>query len=265
MRGGPCVGRFSPDRCRRRFVRRFGGARAVEREDYSCRNGRWRHASRPAEPIQTVAGILPRRGDAHTIERLRHQSGSVDPCCELERQIPGGRQRRLQRHYQLPGHGERADARLRDELHRHRTRGRRRGLGGRASGEGRRLRLARRSRNGDRVEEDHRESHRKRAHFLVLERLFRGRPAGDEGGTALRRGFQRHHRRCAGSRLDGARGAGGADRENAGAQRGRTPLIDRRQTSPSRRRQRLRRGRWLEGWADFRSCEMQVRSGRPAM
>ena len=77
------------------------------------------------------------------IERFRHQDRGLAADGRLERQVPGGRQRRLQRHDQLRRDGDGARARLRDELHRHRPHRRRRELGARPSGEGDRLRLAR--------------------------------------------------------------------------------------------------------------------------
>ena len=152
-----------------------------------------------------------------------------------------------------PAMAERVDKGLRDKLHGYWTHGRWCELGARTPGKGRGLRLACRSRNDVRIQEGHRQPHRPRAGVLVLERLLRGWPAGDEGSAALPGRFQRHHCRCARPRLDRARGAGGPDCENARAQRRRPPVHQRQTSAASRRRRRVRCGRWPEGRPDLGS------------
>ena len=55
--------------------------------------------------VRRAAGVLPRRRDAEAVERLRHQDRSLAARRRLERQVPGGRQRRVQRHDRLSGDG----------------------------------------------------------------------------------------------------------------------------------------------------------------
>ena len=95
------------------------------------RRSRWRRRSRPdrsrrrapgtaTAAVARAAGVLPRRRDAEADRRLRHQDRGVDAGVRLERQVPGGRQRRVQRRDRLPGDDDGAGQRLRDQLHRHR-------------------------------------------------------------------------------------------------------------------------------------------------
>ncbi len=168
--GRPCGGDPGSDAQCRRFVRGTVDARAAERDDYARarRRGRPVHTTRRRRrrPVTGAAGILPRRRDAHAVARFRHQDRGLDARRELERQAPGGRQRGLQRQHQLPGDDDRPGARLCRDLHRHGAHGRRRSLGGWASGEGDRLRLARGARDDRRIQEDHRELLRRRPEVL---------------------------------------------------------------------------------------------------
>ncbi len=59
----------------------------------------------PAAPPLMLPALLPRRRDADAVVRLRHQDRSVAALGRMERQVPGGRQRRLGRHHQLSGDG----------------------------------------------------------------------------------------------------------------------------------------------------------------
>ena len=59
---------------------------------YTTRCGRRRGA------VWRAARLLSRRGDAQAVERFRHQDRGLVAGGRLERQIPGGRQWRLQRH-----------------------------------------------------------------------------------------------------------------------------------------------------------------------
>ena len=93
--------------------------------------------------VSRAAGVLPRRRDAEADRRLRHQDRGLAAGGRLERQVPGGRQRRVQRRDRLPGDGDGACRRLRHQLDRHRPCRRQRELRARPPGEGDRLRLAR--------------------------------------------------------------------------------------------------------------------------
>ena len=94
-----------------------------------------------------AARALPRRGDPQALAGLGDRDGGVAAGRELERQVPGGRQRRMGRRDQLRGDGLRPAGRLRDRVHRYRAQGRQCALRDRPSGEGRRLRLPRRARD----------------------------------------------------------------------------------------------------------------------
>ena len=80
-----------------------------------------RVARRAANPFAAARGVLSRRGDAEAGPAVRHQGRGVAAGERLERQAPGGRQRRLRRHHQLPGPGHGARGRLCRGQHRHRA------------------------------------------------------------------------------------------------------------------------------------------------
>ncbi len=102
------------------------------------------------------ARLLPRRRHAHADQRFRHQdrslaAGGAPPgrarkLC-VERQVPGGRERRLAGEHSVLGVGPGGDGRLCRRGHRHRTRRQHGRIRARASGEGDRLRLSRRARD----------------------------------------------------------------------------------------------------------------------
>ena len=95
-----------------RFVRepRIDGASADDHHARERRRG-WRVHTAGLRRRQSVgagrttlsgvAGVLPRGRDAHAIERLRHQGRSLVAAGGMERQVPGGRQRRMGGHDQL--------------------------------------------------------------------------------------------------------------------------------------------------------------------
>src|SRR5215471_13094909 len=126
------------------------------------------------------AGVLPRRRDAQADLRLRHQDRGLAASEQLERQIPGGRQRRVERQYrsQCPGH--RAASWLRRRDHRYRPRRRWRSVDGQP-GEARRLRLSRRARDDREGQGDDQRLLRQCAAALLLPGLLRRRPPGPQG------------------------------------------------------------------------------------
>ena len=112
---------------------------------------------------------------------------------------------------------------------------------------------------------DHRRLLRCRPEVFVLERLFRRRTPGDERSAALPRGFRRHHRRGAWSRLDRPRGAGRARRPGAAEGRGGASVAGQGATAAHGGARSLRREGWREGRRGRRSEAVHVRSGRAAV
>ena len=130
------------------------------------------------------------------------------PAEELERQVPGGRQRGLGRRHQLSGDGCGAARGLRHRVHRHRTQRRQRGVRHRASRETDRLRLSRRSRNGGDIEALSSSVLRARAAPLVLERLLDRRTPGADVGAEVSGRLRRDSGRRAGELPDAPAHAG---------------------------------------------------------
>ena len=80
-----------------------------------------RGGGRGGDGGEHAAGVLPRRGHAETVQRLRHQDRGLAAVVELERQAAGGRERRVQRRDRLRGDDDGAAGRLRDHVDRHRA------------------------------------------------------------------------------------------------------------------------------------------------
>ena len=99
------------------------------------------------------------------------------PAVGLERQVPGDRQRRLERQHRHERAGHRRPPRLRDRQHRHRTPGRRRPVDAEPR-EADRLRLSRRPRDDGEGQGDHRRVLRQPGAALLLHRLLRRRTPG---------------------------------------------------------------------------------------
>ena len=161
---------------------------------------------RGAEAMKDLPAFCRVAATLDADQRFRHQGRSVAAGLRLERQVPGGRQRRVGGFDRLCSDGRRARARLRDQLApTPGTAGRRRELRAGTSREANRLRLARRARDDGESEGDDRRALRRGAEALVLERLLGRRQAGAQGGAALPGGLRRHRRRRARRRLDGPR------------------------------------------------------------
>ncbi len=92
--------------------------------------------------LQRSSRVLPRRGHADAEQRFRHQSRSLAAGERLEREVSGGRQRRLGRRDQLFRDGGRRPRRVCDRVNRHRACRRPRRVCARPSGEADRLLLA---------------------------------------------------------------------------------------------------------------------------
>ena len=144
--------------------------------------------------LRRSAGVLPRVHDHRSLERFRYQDRNLAAGRGLERQIPGGRERRLERVHSIRGAGDGVAARLRGRLDRHRARGRHGELRSRPSREADRFRLSRGARDGARRQGHHRCALRRGAALLVFYGLLGRRPAGVHGGAALSRGFRGHRR-----------------------------------------------------------------------
>ena len=186
-----------------------------------------------------VAGVLPRRSDTEALQRFGDHDRSLDADDRVEREIPGGRQRRVQRHYQRDRDARGAVARLCHQFHRHRAYRRGRPVGRRPSGEGRRLWLARGPRNDGDRQADHRALLRPPADPVILERLLRRRATGNEERAAVPARLRRHHRRRTRPRLDRTGSPGPARREGVGDRRRRTAVAAAPPAPAHRGRQRL--------------------------
>ena len=153
-----------------------GGARRGRTRRASA-DGRWRQAvGRAAGPragLRQPPVVLSRRGDAHAVERLGHQGRSVAARRRMERQVSGGRQRRMGRHDLVPRAGASRRRRLRHREHGYRSHRQFRRVRAGPSREAGRFRLPRRSRN-DRAGQGHRR------------RLLRHGAHGRRSGTAAR-------------------------------------------------------------------------------
>ena len=156
--------------------------------------GRRCRASRPADPA-----ALPRDAGAQADAGLQHQLRALDADRQLERKVPGRRERRLRRID--PGirrHAGRAAPWLRDRRHRHRPlRGGRprRHVRARPSGEDRGLRVSRRPRDDGEIEGADQGVLRSIAAVLILQGMLDRRTPGRDGGPAVSRGLRRDHRR----------------------------------------------------------------------
>ena len=165
----------------------------------------------------------------------------------VEREVPGGRQRRLERHHRVSGARGRADARLRRRLHRHRPHRQQRQLRLRPSREADRLRLPRRPRDDGARQGDRRRLLRQGARVCVLGRLLVGGQTGSQGSAALSRRLRRHRQRRAGECLDAPGGELRLDRAGDAGEFGELRVTrEVRAPAPGGAR-RLRRARRREG------------------
>ena len=179
-------------------------AGAAEHDDYGCAVGGRRRiraaggAGRGAGPaFSDLPAFCRVEGDVETVRRLRYQDRSLVAGIRLERQVRGGRQRRLERQHRPERAGGRPAPRLCDRQHGYRPRRRRRPLDA-ESGEARRLRIPRRPRDDRRPARPSSTAHYGNgAEALILRRLLGRRPAGAEGGATLPRRLRRHRRRRA--------------------------------------------------------------------
>ncbi len=236
------------ERCVQPAPRRAAGARAARR-------------------LCGSPGVLPRDRDAHADTRLGHPDRGLAARRGLERQVPGGGQRRLAGGDRPPGSRRSAPPRLRDRGHGHGTHERRDGreLGARPPGEGDRLRLAGRAPDDGARQGDRGGFLRRAAEALLLERLLLGRQAGAEGSPAVPGGLRRHRRRRARERLDashGVVGVGGARRSQGQGQLHSTGEVRAPAQGGARR---LRRARRSHGPPDRRPPAVPLRPRRPAL
>ena len=230
LRGAPCLVGCGTDARGGGALRRPGGSRPAECHHHlgGDRGGGSVHVAgrRERGALARTPVVLPRRGDIEAVARFGNQDRGLAAVSGVEPQVPGGRQRRVQRRDRARRDGGGAWPRLRRRLHRYGSRGGQREVRLRSPGKGDRLRLARGARDDGGCEEDRRGPLWRRRDVLVLERMLRGRPPGDEGSAAFPRGLRRHHRRCAGPRLDRARGAGRSGGAAADGTSGRAVVAD---------------------------------------
>ena len=134
-----------------------------------------------------LPGVLPCRGDAQaTADSDIKVEVWLPAGPRVERQVPGGRQRRMERQHRHERAGRRPAARLRHREHRHRSSGRRRAVDGRP-GEADRLRLPRGARDDRERQGDRGGVLRQRAATLY----FRAAPPAGARGSSPRRASPR--------------------------------------------------------------------------
>ena len=210
--------------------------------------------------IRRSPRVLPRRADAHALARLGHQVGSLAAAVRLERQVPGGRQRRLGRIDPVRRARRGAPARLRRRVHQCRTYRRGRELRARPSGEADRFRLPCGARNRRAEQGGDCRLLRQGAAAVLLQRLLGRRAHGVPGSAALSGRLRRHPRRRARLRPREPERADADERESDARPSGQHDSAGQVRGDSPRGARRLRRRRRPEGRPDQRSAELPLRS-----
>ena len=180
----------------RRLLRQPGHPGVEGHDDHlgSARAGRSVLGARRAashrkrrQSLRQSLRILPGGRHSQTNQRFRHQDRSLAARGWLERQVSGGRERRLGRIDQLCRDGRGGSRRLCERLHRHRARGRTRDLRARSSGKAHRLCVALRARNDREGQSRDPGLLRQRSQIVLLERLLDRRETGPQGSAEIPR------------------------------------------------------------------------------